>query len=75
MQSPETDVTSPGKSGASFPPALFYMLAAGPLLLMIYALEPMLAPPLAAFLAMTALTFRMGRRLFGELARAPGRKN
>ncbi|WP_156510633.1 hypothetical protein [Labrenzia sp. OB1] len=75
MQSPETNIRSRKKSGASFPPALFYILAAGPLLLLSYALEPMLAPPLAAFLAMTALTCRMGRRLFGELARAPGQNN
>ncbi|WP_299815047.1 hypothetical protein [uncultured Roseibium sp.] len=75
MQSPETEIRSREKSGASFPPALFYMLAAGPLLLLSYALEPMLAPPLAAFLAMAALTCRMGQRLFGDLARAPGRKN
>ncbi|WP_133192717.1 hypothetical protein [Labrenzia sp. 011] len=75
MQTPDNEDRSNRTSSASFAPALLYMLAAGPLLLMAFALEPTLAPPLAAFLAMTALTFRMGQRLYGELVRAASRRN
>jgi|GEM_PF-2126464 len=74
MRTPGYDDNSLRTSDASFPPALLYMLATGLLMLMSFALEPMLALPLAAFLAMVALTFRLGRRVQAELNYAAGRR-
>ncbi len=58
-----------------FPSAFLYLLATASLTLMSLAYEPRLAPPLIAFAAMVALTCRLGRRLFGELAYASRNKN
>lgn len=55
----------------SFPLAILFMLAMGVLMLM-SAMEPSLALPLAAFGAMVALTRLLGRRLFQELTGAAG---
>ena len=55
---------------AGFPAALLYLLAAASLTLMSLAYEPRLLPPLIAFAAMVALTRQLGRRLYGDFARA-----
>lgn len=52
--------------GASFPPALLFMLASA--LLMLTAMGPTLALPMLAFLAMMSVTSMLGQRLYRDLA-------
>lgn len=75
MQSPYSHAVSERTLGSSLQSALLYMLATGALILMLLALEPTLALPLTAFLAMATLTCRLGLRVFGDLSRATGRNN
>lgn len=73
MQSPDSNARSNEPSDARLTAAFLYILATSVLMLMLTALEPMLALPLAAFLAMAALTRLLGLRLYGDLALATGR--
>jgi len=56
---------------ASFPLALLFVLAMAILMLM-SALEPSLALPLAAFATMAVLTVQLGKRLFQDMNSDPG---
>ena len=53
--------------GASFPPALLFMLASA-LLMLMTAMGPTLALPMLAFLAMMSVTSMLGQRLYRDLA-------
>ncbi len=74
---PDTAIKSTlGKTTpAGFPQAPLFLLASGLLMLMTMALEPGVALPLAAFLAMATLTSLLGQRLSRELAVASTRIN
>jgi hypothetical protein len=53
--------------GASFPPALLFIVAST-LLMLMTAMKPTLALPMLAFLVMVSVTRLLGRRLYQDLA-------
>jgi len=62
----------PAPRTATAPPAFLFVLATAVLMLM-SAMEPRLALPLAAFVLMASLTWLLGKRLFRDLTDTAGR--
>lgn len=67
----ETDLRAHTARRVTFPQALMFMIATSILMLM-SAVEPRMAMPLAAFAIMASLTWLLGQRLFRQLTGTTG---